>query len=60
MRTRLTTEEKAIRVLEDKVANLEKWRPDIEERIVKRSVEVDKKFVYQHDRLEAFKGEVKS
>ena len=42
VRSRLTTEEKAIRVLEAKVAELEKWRPDIEERIKKREQEVNK------------------
>ena len=42
VRARLTTEEKAIRVLEAKVAELEKWRPDIEERIKKRNEDVNK------------------
>ena len=44
VRARLTTEEKAIRVLEAKVAELEGWRPDIEERIAKRTVVVNQKF----------------
>ena len=59
MRARVTTEEKATRVLEAKVAELEKWRPEIEKRIADRNVDVDEKFVRQHDRLEAFKGIVK-
>ena len=44
VRTRLTTEEKAIRVLEAKVAELEKWRPDIESRIEARTKHVDLTF----------------
>ena len=59
VQARLTTEEKAIRVLEAKVAELEKWRPDLEQRIKDRSEHVDKEFQEHHNRLEAFKGEVK-
>ena len=41
VRARLTTEEKAIRILEQKVAELEKWRPDIEQRIKEREADVN-------------------
>ena len=41
VRLRLDENDKATRVLEQKVAELEKWRIDIEERIANRSKEVD-------------------
>ena len=43
MRARLTREEEKIKVLEAKVAELEKWRPDIEARFEARNKFVDKK-----------------
>lgn len=60
MRDRLTTEEKAIRVLEAKVAELERWRPDIEERIKVRTKQVNKQFEHHSDVVEAFKGVTKA
>ena len=59
VRARLTKEESCIRVLEEKVAALEAWRPDIEQRIEKRELDVDENFKLINDRIEAFKGEVK-
>ena len=41
VRLRLDENDKATRVLEQKVEELEKWRIDIEERIANRSKEVD-------------------
>ena len=55
----MTENERATRVLEQKVAELEKWRPQLEDRIKKRSEAVDKKFEHSHDLLEAHKGNVK-
>ena len=44
VRLRLDENDKATRVLEQKVEELEKWRIDIEERIANRSKEVDEQF----------------
>ena len=41
VRSRLTTEEDKIRVLEAKVAELERWRPELTEKINKREKDVD-------------------
>ena len=43
VQARLTREEEKVKVLEAKVAELEKWRPDIEERIAARWKFSDKK-----------------
>ena len=44
VRLRLDENDKATRVLEQKVEELEKWRIDIEERIANRNKEVDEQF----------------
>ena len=44
VRLRLDENDKATRILEQKVEELEKWRIDIEERIANRSKEVDEQF----------------
>ena len=44
VRLRLDENDKATRILEQKVEELEKWRIDIEERITNRSKEVDEQF----------------
>ena len=41
VRYRLDENDKATRVLEEKVAELERWRIDLEDRIAKRSQHVD-------------------
>ena len=40
----MTAHEQRTKILEDKVAELEKWRPLIEGRIEKREADVDAKF----------------
>ena len=47
VRLRLDENDKATRVLEQKVEELEKWRIDIEERIANRNKEVDEQFEYK-------------
>ena len=44
VRFRIDENDKATRVLEDKVAELERWRVDLEDRIAKRSSYVDEVF----------------
>ena len=44
VRFRIDENDKATRVLEDKVAELERWREDLEDRIAKRSSYVDEVF----------------
>lgn len=55
---RLTENEEATRVLEEKVAHLEQWRHDHEVRVEGRTAFVDRKFENFNDQLEAFRGQV--
>ena len=55
---RMSVNEAATRVLEEKVAALESWRPDIEERIAKRTKMVDVLIAEEDLRLKKFKKTV--
>ena len=57
VRHRLDANDKATRVLEQKVDDLEKWRIDLEERIQKRSKEVDEWLDHKQDQINACKKE---
>ena len=55
VRYRLDENDKATRVLEDKVAELERWREDLEERIKKRSEYDDTMFDAKQHPINVFK-----
>lgn len=57
VRYRLDENDKATRVLEQKVDDLEKWRIDLEDRIKKRSKEVDGWLDHKQDQINACKKE---
>ena len=59
VRFRLDENDKATRVLEDKVAELERWRVDLEDRIAKRSSYVDEVFENKQHQINVFKQETK-
>ena len=57
VRFRLDENDKATRVLEQKVDELEKWRIDLEDRFAKRAKEVDGWLDHKQDQINACKKE---
>ena len=57
VRFRLDENDKATRVLEQKVDELEKWRIDLEERFATRNKEVDGWLDHKQDQINACKKE---
>lgn len=57
--TRLTETEAETKVLKEKVAALEDWKTELEERLYARNEEVDNRIAKEENRLDVFKGEAK-
>ena len=60
VRSRLDENDKATRLLEDKVAELEKWRVDLEDRIDKWSKHVDDILEERLNQINACKKELRA